>query len=192
MRLLGPHQQLAFIFGVLENRTNGSIVSFLVFLAPVQTFYKIYKKKTAEEYQSIPYMVALSSAMMLLYYGRLKSNVNLIDGTSSFRCAIEVIYLVLYIIYAPKKDKICAVYSVAVYASRLSIMVCLQQFLSLFIIYVNYKNRNKGVEITEQMQKVDMESSVGDIKPSFAEHEQIKEITIVIAEKPVESVEQIK
>ncbi|GMJ11260.1 hypothetical protein like AT2G39060 [Hibiscus trionum] len=264
MGFLGPHQQLAFIFGV-----SGSIVSFLVYLAPVQTFYKIYKKKTAGGYQSVPYMLALSSAMMLLYYGWLKTNANLILGTSSFGCTIEVIYLVLYIIYAPKRDKvftvkwiiffnlggyclimvvtnlftqkckrvivmgwICAVYSVAVYASPLSIMrhvirtrsveympfppsfsltfcaimwffygFLIQDFyvalpnllgfllgITQMIIYVKYKNANKDVEITEKMQKVDMESSMGDLKPSFADHEQeIKEITIVISEKPAES-----
>ncbi|KAK8542938.1 hypothetical protein V6N13_136513 [Hibiscus sabdariffa] len=173
MGFLGPHQHLAFIFGVL-----GIIVSFLVFLAPVQTFYKIYKKKTVEGYQSIPYMLALSIAMLLLYYGRLKTNANLILGTSSFGCVIEVIYLLSYIIYAPKRDKLPNV---------LGFLLGITQM----IIYVKYKNANKGVDITENMQKVDMESSVGDLKPSFADHEQeIKEITIVVSEKPVEPVSE--
>ncbi|MBA0699716.1 hypothetical protein Goari_001325 [Gossypium aridum] len=235
----------------------------MVFLSPVKTFYTIYKKRTAEGYQSIPYTVAHSSSMMLLYYGMLKTNANLIVGISCFGCAIEIIYLILYIVYAPKRDKVftvkwiilfnlggyclimvatnlfrerskrvtvmgwvCAVNSVAVSASPLDIMVCLQQFLSFFVssllfsyimlhnvvllwtfltrfirgcksnsyihtqmvIYVVYKNANKGVEKTEKMQKGDMEGSVGDINPCFPDHEQeIKEITIVIAEKPVES-----
>ncbi|KAK5772934.1 bidirectional sugar transporter SWEET9 [Gossypium arboreum] len=264
MGFFGPHHQLAFIFGVL-----GSIVSFMVFLSPVKTFYTIYKKRTAEGYQSIPYMVALSSSMMLLYYGMLKTNANLIVGISCFGCAIEIIYLILYIVYAPKRDKVftvkwiilfnlggyclimvatnlfrerskrvtvmgwvCAVNSVAVSASPLGIMrrvirtksveympFLLSFFLTLcstmwffyglflqdlyvafpnvlgfllgtaqIVIYVIYKNGNKGVEITEKMQKGDMEGSVRDINPCFPDHEQeIKEITIVIAEKPVES-----
>lgn len=58
------------------------------------------------------------------------------------------------------------------------------------VIYVIYKTANKGVEMTEKMQKGDMEGSVGDINPCFPDHEQeIKEIAIVIAEKPVESEE---
>ncbi|XVF06508.1 hypothetical protein REPUB_Repub06bG0054300 [Reevesia pubescens] len=94
---------LCFLFCV------GNIVSFLVFLAPVPTFYIIYKKKTAEGYQPIPYMVALSSAMMLLYYGLLKTNAILIITINGIGCAIEVTYLVLYIIYAPKRVKVSTV-----------------------------------------------------------------------------------
>ncbi|XVF30924.1 hypothetical protein REPUB_Repub16aG0101100 [Reevesia pubescens] len=104
MGFLIPHSQLALIFGVL-----GNIVSFLVFLAPVPTFYNIYQKNTAEGYQPIPYMVALSSAMMLLYYGILKTNANLIISINGIGCAIEVIYLVLYIIYSPKRVKVFTV-----------------------------------------------------------------------------------
>ncbi|EOY10743.1 Nodulin MtN3 family protein isoform 2 [Theobroma cacao] len=91
---------LCFLFYV------GNIVSFLVFLAPVPTFYQICKKKTAEGYHSIPYMVALSSAMMLLYYGILKTNAVLIISINVIGCAIEIVYLVLYIIYAPKREKV--------------------------------------------------------------------------------------
>ncbi|XP_022747886.1 bidirectional sugar transporter NEC1-like [Durio zibethinus] len=104
MGFFTPHPQLAFIFGVL-----GNIVSFLVFLAPVPTFYIICKKKTAEGYQPIPYVVGLSSAMMLLYYGMLKTNASLIISINGIGCAIEVIYLVLYIIYAPKREKVLTV-----------------------------------------------------------------------------------
>lgn len=70
------------------------------------TFYQICKKKTAEGYHSIPYMVALSSAMMLLYYGILKTNAVLIISINVIGCAIEIVYLVLYIIYAPKREKV--------------------------------------------------------------------------------------
>ncbi|XP_022718988.1 bidirectional sugar transporter SWEET9-like isoform X4 [Durio zibethinus] len=54
-------------------------------------------------------MVALSSAMMLLYYGTLKTDANLIISINSIGCATEVIYLVLYFIYAPKREKVFTV-----------------------------------------------------------------------------------
>ncbi|XP_059635645.1 bidirectional sugar transporter NEC1-like [Cornus florida] len=92
--------QLAFIFGLL-----GNIVSFLVFLAPVPTFYKIYQKKSSEGYQSIPYVVALFSATLLLYYAFIKTNANMIVSINGIGCVIEITYLTLYIIYAPKKGK---------------------------------------------------------------------------------------
>lgn len=93
--------EMVLIFGLL-----GNIVSFMVFLAPLPTFYSIYKKKSSEGYQSIPYVVALLSALLLLYYGFLKTNAILIITINCIGCVIEVAYLIMYIIYAPKKLKI--------------------------------------------------------------------------------------
>ncbi|KAL2504084.1 Bidirectional sugar transporter SWEET9 [Abeliophyllum distichum] len=93
-------QTVAFIFGI-----SGNIVSFLVFLAPVPTFYKIYKRKSSEGFQALPYSVALFSASLLLYYAFLKSNTYILS-INGIGCVIELIYLLIYIIYAPYKTKI--------------------------------------------------------------------------------------
>ncbi|KAI6692828.1 hypothetical protein NL676_020538 [Syzygium grande] len=93
-------QQLAFIFGLL-----GNIVSFLVFLAPIPTFYTIHKKKSSDGYQSIPYVVALSSASLLLYYGFLKTNATMIISINATGIVIELAYLLLFLIYASTKEK---------------------------------------------------------------------------------------
>ncbi|KAE9460481.1 hypothetical protein C3L33_07569, partial [Rhododendron williamsianum] len=93
---------MASVFGIL-----GNIVSFMVFLAPVPTFYKIYKKKSTQGFQAIPYSVALFSAVLLLYYAFLKkSNGLMIITINSIGCAIEATYLTLFIIYATKESKI--------------------------------------------------------------------------------------
>ncbi|XP_031287861.1 bidirectional sugar transporter SWEET9-like [Pistacia vera] len=99
MGILTNHQ-LSFIFGLL-----GNIVSFFVFLAPVPTFCDIYKKKSSAGYHSIPYVIALCSATLLLYYGNLKPNGFLIITINSIGCVIEVSYLIVYLIYAPRKEK---------------------------------------------------------------------------------------
>lgn len=70
------------------------------------TFYKIYKKKSAEGFQSIPYSVALFSAMLMLYYAYLKANALLLMGINSFGSIIETIYLIIYMIYAPSKSRV--------------------------------------------------------------------------------------
>lgn len=44
--------------------------------------------------------------MLLLYYGLLKSDALLIITINSIGCVIEVIYLMLYLIYAPQKQKV--------------------------------------------------------------------------------------
>ncbi|EXC34700.1 Bidirectional sugar transporter NEC1 [Morus notabilis] len=86
----------------------GNIVSFLVYLAPLPTFYRIFRKKSTEGFQAIPYSVALFSAMLTLYYGILKGLPNgvMIITINSIGCAIESIYLIVFLIYAPGKVRI--------------------------------------------------------------------------------------
>ncbi|MCE3051169.1 hypothetical protein HAX54_049035 [Datura stramonium] len=91
----------AFAFGVL-----GNIISFVVFLSPIPTFYKIYKKKSTEGYQSIPYVVALFSSMLWIYYAFLKTNTTLLITINSFGVFIETIYVGFYLFYAPKKARV--------------------------------------------------------------------------------------
>ncbi|KAI8529248.1 hypothetical protein RHMOL_Rhmol12G0210600 [Rhododendron molle] len=92
---------LAFACGLL-----GNIISFFVFLSPLPTFYKIYQKKSTEGFQSVPYVVALFSAMLLMYYAFLKDNDGILIITiNSFGCLVETIYIVVYLFYAPKKTK---------------------------------------------------------------------------------------
>nr|QIE48604.1 sugar transporter SWEET9 [Jasminum sambac] len=93
-------QTLAFIFGI-----SGNIVSFMVFLAPLPTFYSIYKKKSSEGFKALPYPVALFSASLLLYYAFLIFNICIIS-INAIGCFIEIIYLLTYLIYSTKKDKI--------------------------------------------------------------------------------------
>ncbi|VVA12585.1 PREDICTED: bidirectional sugar transporter [Prunus dulcis] len=103
------NEQLAFIFGLI-----GNIVSVMVFLAPIPTFYKIYKNKSSEGFQSTPYVVALLSAMLLLFYGVLKTNAALIISINVVGCVIEITYLIFYFVYASKKDKITTMIQILV------------------------------------------------------------------------------
>ncbi|RLM69198.1 bidirectional sugar transporter SWEET14-like [Panicum miliaceum] len=98
---LSLQHPLAFGFGLL-----GNIISFMTYLAPLPTFYRIYKNKSTEGFQSVPYVVALFSAMLWIYYALLKSDECLLITINSAGCVIETIYIALYLTYAPKKAKL--------------------------------------------------------------------------------------
>ncbi|KAK9684320.1 hypothetical protein RND81_10G202000 [Saponaria officinalis] len=88
------------IFGVL-----GNTISFMVFLSPIPTFYRIYKKKSTEEFQSIPYVVALFSSVLWLFYAYIKTDVIFLVTINLFGLFIETIYLTIFLLYADKQTR---------------------------------------------------------------------------------------
>lgn len=91
-----------FVFGLL-----GNIISVMVFLAPLPTFYQIYKKKSTQGFQSVPYIVALLSAMLWIYYAIVKREHSLLLLTiNSFGLVVESIYLAIFLVYASNKARL--------------------------------------------------------------------------------------
>jgi solute carrier family 50 protein (sugar transporter) len=81
----------------------------MMILAPMlyrPTFYRIYKSKSTEGFQSVPYVVALFSAMLWIFYALIKSNETFLITINAAGCVIETIYIVMYFVYAPKKAKL--------------------------------------------------------------------------------------
>ncbi|KAK7350722.1 hypothetical protein VNO77_09625 [Canavalia gladiata] len=95
------HSPITFVFGIL-----GNIASFVCFLAPLPTFYRVCKKKSTEGFQSIPYVAALFSAMLWIFYAYVKTGETLLITINAFGCVIETIYLAIFITYCPKKARI--------------------------------------------------------------------------------------
>ncbi|CAF2161502.1 unnamed protein product [Brassica napus] len=92
---------LTLVFGIL-----GNITSFFVSLAPTPTFYVIYKKKSSEGYQCIPYVVSMLSSMLWIYYAMTKKRNVLIRITiNTFSFFIQICYVSFFTVYAPKKEQ---------------------------------------------------------------------------------------
>ncbi|KAE8710541.1 cinnamoyl-CoA reductase 2-like [Hibiscus syriacus] len=89
---------LATIFGLLGNITTG-----LVYLAPVNTFWHIIQIGSTEEFDSLPYVAKLLNGCMWVYYGVVKPNSVLVATVNGFGALLELIYVIIFLIFAPPK-----------------------------------------------------------------------------------------
>ncbi|KAG0459653.1 hypothetical protein HPP92_022781 [Vanilla planifolia] len=84
----------------------GNVISFMVYLAPVPTFYRVCKKKSTEGFHSLPYVVALFSAMLWIYYALTKTSAYLLITINSLGCFIETMYILIYLLNAHRKARV--------------------------------------------------------------------------------------
>ncbi|OIV95202.1 hypothetical protein TanjilG_21592 [Lupinus angustifolius] len=89
--------ELSFFVGVI-----GNIISILLFLSPVPAFFRIVKHRSTEEFSSIPYICTLLNCSLWTYYGLIKSGEYLVATVNGFGIMVETIYVILFLIYAPK------------------------------------------------------------------------------------------
>ncbi|CAN0920006.1 Bidirectional sugar transporter SWEET14, partial [Linum grandiflorum] len=113
----------------------GNIVSFFVFLAPLPTFYRIVKEKSTQGFQSIPYSVALFSAMLYLYYASLKVDALMLITINSVGCLIESTYLIIFLIYAPKSVRRLVIKTKSVEFMPFSLSLLLTLCAVFWLIY---------------------------------------------------------
>nr|WCH76302.1 sugar transporter [Lilium sp.] len=101
MARLSMDHPWAFAFGIL-----GNLASLLVYVAPIPTFVRVYRKKSTEGFHSVPYVVALFSAMLWIYYAFIKTNSYLLITINSLGCVIEIVYIIVFIMYASKSGRV--------------------------------------------------------------------------------------
>lgn len=83
----------------------GNIISVLLFLSPVSTFWRIIKHRSTEEYESLPYICTLLNSSLWTYYGLIKPAELLVATVNGFGIIVEAVYVILFLIYAPKHVK---------------------------------------------------------------------------------------
>ncbi|KAK8680243.1 hypothetical protein V6N13_109194 [Hibiscus sabdariffa] len=108
----------------------GNILSFMVYLAPLPTFVRVYRKKSTEGFESLPYVVALVSAVLWIYYATLKSEAYLLMTINSIGCVVETVYIIVFVVYAPKKARILTMKLLGVFNMGALVMVLVTHFFT--------------------------------------------------------------
>ncbi|XAR49621.1 hypothetical protein NMG60_11032885 [Bertholletia excelsa] len=85
----------------------GSSVHFVMGVLGGTTFKRIIKNKSTEQFSCIPYLMALLNCLLFTWYGLpFVSPHNLLVSTiSAVGAALESMYIVVFVIFAPKKEK---------------------------------------------------------------------------------------
>ena len=68
----------------------------------------IYKKKTVEEFKPDPYIATVMNCMLWIFYGLpiVHPDSTLVVTINGVGLAMELIYLTIFFIYAPKKGRV--------------------------------------------------------------------------------------
>ncbi|PKA47271.1 Bidirectional sugar transporter SWEET4 [Apostasia shenzhenica] len=87
----------------------GNVFALCLFLSPLSTFYKIWRRKSVEEFSVFPYVATLLNCMLWLLYGLplVRPNSILVITINGTGTAIELSYVLLYLLYSagPKRRK---------------------------------------------------------------------------------------
>ncbi|XP_027158604.1 bidirectional sugar transporter SWEET16-like [Coffea eugenioides] len=92
----------------------GNVISILMFLSPVKTFRRIVKKKSTEDFKGVPYITTLLSTSLWSFYGILKPGGLLVLTVNGAGAILHIIYVTLFLIYAPKDVKVKSLKLVAI------------------------------------------------------------------------------
>lgn len=74
------------------------------------TFWRIVKKKSTDDFAWLPYAATLLSTSLWSFYGILKPGGLLIVTVNCAGTVLEAIYVILFLIYAPKATKVMSLF----------------------------------------------------------------------------------
>ncbi|KAM0938100.1 putative SWEET sugar transporter [Dioscorea sansibarensis] len=86
----------------------GNVLTFGLFLSPVPTFWKIWKRKAVEDFSPIPYLATLLNCALWVFYGMpfVHPNSLLIVTINGFGFVVEALYIIMFFIYGKRKIKL--------------------------------------------------------------------------------------
>ncbi|KAK5812123.1 Bidirectional sugar transporter SWEET7 -like protein [Gossypium arboreum] len=86
---------------------TGNVIALFLFLSPVPTFIRIWKKGSVEQFSPVPYLATLVNCIVWVIYGlpMVHPNSVLVITINAAGTAIEVVFLTLFLIFCHDKKK---------------------------------------------------------------------------------------
>ncbi|KAF5208106.1 Bidirectional sugar transporter sweet6a, partial [Thalictrum thalictroides] len=100
--------------------------SAFLFLAPVTTIWKIYKRKDVEDFSPNPYLAGIMNCLMWIYYGLplVTGNNILVIIINTFGLLMEILYVCIYLWYSKSnKQRMSVLWKVGVIAVVFALIV---------------------------------------------------------------------
>ncbi|KAF2306829.1 hypothetical protein P3X46_028489 [Hevea brasiliensis] len=132
---------LHFFVGVFGNAT-----ALFFFLAPTITFKRIIWSKSTEQFSGIPYVMTLLNCLISAWYGLpfVSKNNLLVSTISGTGAVIETIFVLIFIIYAPRKEK----YKILGLLTLVLTIFATVAFVSLYALHDNTRKLFCGYATT--------------------------------------------
>ncbi|KAK4417756.1 Bidirectional sugar transporter SWEET6a [Sesamum alatum] len=91
-----------FVIGVI-----GNVISGLLFLSPMPTFWRIHKKRTTEAFHPYPYLASVMNCILWIFYGlpMVHPNSVLVVTINSAGLFLQLCYLTIFFCYTNKKNR---------------------------------------------------------------------------------------
>ncbi|TXG51924.1 hypothetical protein EZV62_021093 [Acer yangbiense] len=127
-----PHFIFGFLFFFFCLFVTGNATALFLFLAPVITFKRIIRSKSTEQFSGIPYVMTLLNNLLAAWYGLpfVSENNILVSTINGTGAVIESIYVLIFIIYATKKEK-AKIFGLVMFILSVFAVVALVSLLAL-------------------------------------------------------------
>ncbi|KAG5228213.1 bidirectional sugar transporter [Salix suchowensis] len=118
---------------------TGNVISLFLFMSPVPTFVQIWKKKSVEQFSAAPYLATLINCVVWVLYGLpiVHPHSTLVWTINGAGTAIEIVYLLLFIIHSNGKKRLKVLLIVLAEAIFMAVLTVLTVIVGIVAIVFN-------------------------------------------------------
>ncbi|KAI5604888.1 hypothetical protein POPTR_001G355500v4 [Populus trichocarpa] len=127
----------------------GNLFAFVLFVSPIPTCRRIIRNQSTEQFSELPCIYALLNCLICLWYGMpfVTPGVILVATVNSIGAAFQLIYAIIFIIYADKSKKLrMSALLIAVFAFFGMVVFVSLRFLETHLRQMNLVIKTQSVE----------------------------------------------